>query len=277
MDTPLISPQWLNDNFNKKDLVILDASPTANKSGLQPPFPDAQIKGARHFDLKNDFSDPDSAFPNTLPSPEYFAKAAQKLGINQESTIIVYDNLGIYTSPRVWWMFKTMGHDKVAVLDGGLPAWINEGYSTTTTEKSAFKNGNFKSNFNQNRVKDYNYMVSNIADQEAEVLDARAAGRFNGTDPEPRKGLKSGHIQNSKSLPFKEVLSEGKYKSKEELKTIFSNLNATDKPLVFSCGSGLTACIILLASELVLPNDTAIYDGSWTEWATKQGLTTTIE
>lgn len=270
MTNPLISAKWLYEHLSTKDLIILDASPSANKSGLVSDFQDLQIQGARYFDLKNNFSDTSSEFPNTFPSREQFQEESQKLGINSDSTIVVYDNLGIYTSPRVWWMFRSMGHENVYVLDGGLSGWISNKYPSEKCIRQYEGNrGNFIATPQASAIKTIDYISTNIDQCESLVIDARSKGRFDGTSPEPRKGLSSGHIAGSKNLPFQEVLHNGYYKSDEELKIIFDAKGVEDTPIVFSCGSGLTACILLLAAVKVLPNHLSIFDGSWTEWATK--------
>lgn len=270
MNTPIISASELRALGTDPSLIILDASPTSNKSGLKTEFADLQIKGARFFDLKSKFSDQSSEMPNTLPSPENFERECRNLGINQNSKIVVYDNLGIYTSARVWWMFSAMGHKNIAVLNGGLPEWINAGFETEPISKKTFPAGNFKSNPNFNLKTNIESVVENIDTQDSIVIDARSEGRFEGTAPEPREGLKSGHIPNSKNLPFDEVLEDGKMKTPEELEAIFEALNFEEKPMIFSCGSGLTACIIMLAAETVSNIPKSVYDGSWTEWAQKQ-------
>ena len=144
----IVSAKWLNNNLSDPNLLILDASQTENKLGLETDFKNVQIKGTRIFDIKNDFSDKTSEFPNTLPTAEAFEIACRKLGINKESKIVVYDNLGIYLSPRVWWMFKTMGHSEISVLDGGLPNWVEEGFETVKTEKKEWKS---RKNYMQRR------------------------------------------------------------------------------------------------------------------------------
>lgn len=270
----LVSVKWLYENLSNENIFILDASQKDNKAGLKPKFENLKIKNAIFFDLKK-FSDTTSDLPSMLPSSTDFEKNCRELGINKNSKIIVYDNLGVHTSPRVWWMFKAMGHENVAVLDGGLDSWIKNDCETqaTNTENEITKNelkGNFEANFQPQYVRNIESIQKNIEIKQEYVLDARSAGRFNGTEDEPRKGLKSGSIPNSFNLPFEKVLKEGKFKSKEELKIIFEELNLQEKPLIFSCGSGITACIILLAAELVLPNQKkSVYDGSWTEWAQK--------
>ncbi len=269
MTPPLVDSSWLKAQLDDPNLVLLDASPISNVSGLKSENETIQIPGARYFDLKNEFSVKGSSLPNMLPDAIQFESTAQKLGINNSSKIVVYDNLGIYTSPRVWWMFKTMGHKNVSVLDGGFPAWIDAAYRTEPIAKRNHTLGDFESNFNKNAVKDFNQIKTNITNQESIVIDARSAGRFGGTSPEPREGLRSGHIPNSINIPFGDVLKNGKFKSLRELDIVFEGVDKT-KPLTFSCGSGLTACIVLVASELVLKNKKAVYDGSWTEWAERQ-------
>ncbi|MEO0471030.1 MAG: rhodanese-like domain-containing protein [Bacteroidota bacterium] len=264
---PLVSVQWLQDHLQDEHLVILDAS--MKKVGSNEPQAADRlcIPGARPINIKGVFSDPASPFPNTLLSPEAFSKAAQELGINQNSQIVVYDKLGVYSSPRVWWMFRCMGHQSVAVLDGGLPAWIKAGYATADIKPYVGPVGNFQANFDPNRVWASADVQANLTDARAKVLDARSLGRFDGTAPEPRPDLRSGHIPQSHSFPYTEVLRDGHFLPREELEAIFARLNIGDESLVFSCGSGLTACITLLACELVRENHTAIFDGSWTEWA----------
>jgi len=256
----LVSSQWLFDNISEPDLIILDATPKSSDEIKC-------ITGARFFDLKNDFSDNESKFPNTFPSNEQFEKSAQKLGINNSSKIVIYDNKGTHFSPRVWWMFKTMGHENVAVLDGGLPDWISSGFNTTIKFPKEYAPGNFNASLKADNVKDYAFIKSNVESNNSLVIDARSYGRFEGTEPEPRTGLRSGHIPNSINIPYTEVLVNGKYKPKAKLAKVFNVLKTEKRPLIYSCGSGLTACILLLASEMLLENETAIYDGSWTEWA----------
>ena len=267
MNKAIVTSLWLSKILSHPDLIILNASQkpiTSNKTNLNEKL---RIKGARYFDLKNNFSDKASDLPNTLPNAAQFELECQKLGINQSSIIIVYDNLGIYSSPRVWWMLKTMGHQNVFVLNGGFPDWIKNNYPTEEVLPQQFKIGNFKAQLNSENVKDYDFIKSNLNNENEIIIDARSSGRFNGTAPEPRENLKSGNIPNSLNIPFGDVLDNGKFKSKGELTKIFSKINPENKNLIYSCGSGLTACIILLAGKLVLANKTAIYDGSWTEWA----------
>lgn len=264
----IVSADWLYKNFDDPDLIILDASPKNNISNLKTDFPDIQIKGAHYFDLKNNFSDKNSPLPNTFPSPEHFSSECQKLGINNSSKLVVYDNLGIYSSPRAWWMFKAMGHQNISVLNGGLPAWKNKNFDCEPINNNSllFKQGNFTANYNSGQAKNAQNILDNLKSKEALVIDARSEGRFNATAPEPRKESIGGRVPSSLNVPFQKVLKNGEFLPKNELIKIFQKLNLNDKPLIFTCGSGLTACIILLACELVSKNPKSVYDGSWTEW-----------
>ena len=263
---PLVTVHWLSENLDIPNLIILDASVKNNVSGLKATFPDLQIKGARHFDMETVFFDKKNPIPNMMPSPEVFTSECQKLGIHKNSIIVVYDNLGIYTSPRAWWMFKAMGHPYISVLDGGLGAWKRAGLPCEETIEKKFKRGDFEAHYQVDLVRDSNYILNNLNSDELKILDARSEQRFKGSIPEPREHMASGHIPNSLNLPYNKVLKNGKMKSKSELKKVFSKFNNEDEELIFSCGSGVTACIILLASELVISNKKSLYDGSWSEW-----------
>jgi len=186
MTSPIVSAKWLFENLSDPDLVLLNASPSSNVSGLKSELDEVQISGSRTFDLKKNFSDKKSDLPNTLLSAKDFQKEVRKLGINQNSKIVVYDNLGIYTSPRVWWMFKTMGHQNIAVLNGGLPEWIKKGYETESIQQNTYKKGNFKATLNQEMVLNFDAMQSCSTNREAVIFDARSKGRFEGTAPESR-------------------------------------------------------------------------------------------
>ena len=269
---PLVSINWLSENLNAASLVVLDVSLESNVATIEVEFPGIQIKGARYFDLKGTFSDLENPLPNTLPNPEAFAFACRNLGINNNSTIVVYDNIGIYASPRVWWMFKSMGHKNIAVLDGGLPAWKNKNYPTESIQTQELPKGNFKALFNSNFQKTASQILENIASKEAIVIDARSNERFCGLVPESRKNLKSGHIPNAINLPFLEVLKEGKFLPPNEISAIFKKLKIDRQPKIFTCGSGLTACVLILAAALISENNHFLYDGSWTEWGQLEGV-----
>jgi len=264
MANPLVSATWLHEHLNDSNLIILEARLEQNQSGLGNINPDLQIKGARLFDIKNNFSDTSNPLPNTFPSEEQFTAESQKLGINKNSTIVVYDTLGIYSSPRAWWMFKAMGHSDVYVLDGGLPEWIKKGFPTENqNQTNLYPKGDFEAKFQSGLIKNKEDILDNIASKEAILMDARSSDRFHATLEEPRPNMRSGHIPNSINVPYTELQRDGKYKSTAELSKI---LNLNDQPLFFTCGSGITACIVLLACELISDNPKAVYDGSWTEW-----------
>ncbi len=267
----VINPAELLVLMSHPDCIVLDASPKENKSNLSPLHSDKRIPGARPFDLKGKFSDHSASMPNTFPSADQFQEGCRALGIDAESRIVVYDNLGMYTAPRVWWMFKVMGHQHVRVLDGGLPAWVEEGMEIEIKSIETYGEGSFVARPDLSVVKTMEDVLANLAKPDYTIVDARSAGRFKGTAPEPRAGLESGHIPDSINIPYADVLDNGKLKNKEELEYIFKDVIAQEKPIVFSCGSGLTACINLLALSTLGEYETSVYDGSWTEWAQLQG------
>ena len=271
MEKEIVSVEWLNNNLYRSDLIILDASPNKTIDGRNSSFDQLSIPNARRFNIKEQFSNKESEFPNTVPSTLQFKQECQKLGINQNSEIVVYDNLGIYTSPRTWWLFKVMGHEKIKVLNGGLPEWFSKGYETSKLSeiKQEYKLGNFECDFRKELVISYDEIITNIESSEFLVIDARSQGRFNGTEEEPRKYLKSGSIPKSVNIPYKLLLENGKFKSIDQIRDIFAQRSISQKQLVFSCGSGITACIVMLASEIGFQKSKYLYDGSWTEFATK--------
>ncbi len=274
MHKEVVSAEWLNNNQSNKNLIILDASPKKTISGKVSTVADLCIPNARIFDIKGTFSNQESNFPNTVPSAAQFEKACQSLGIYKDSKIVVYDNLGIYTSPRAWWLFKTMGHENISVLDGGLPEWVKAGFETVkkSTVIQEFPKGNFKSKINEEFVIEYETVIENTVSNNFKIVDARSTGRFSGTADEPRKHLKSGSIPNSINIPSSSLLENGKFKSIEDLREIFTKKTTKKDKLVFSCGSGITACIVMLASEIAFKKSRYLYDGSWTEYAELQNL-----
>jgi len=266
LPTPLVSIDWLKENINQTDLVILNA--TLPKVGQ--PLPEEATKtgipNALIFDLKNRFIDLKASLPNTMPGPEYFSKEVQKLGINKNSKIVIYDHHGIYSSPRAWWVFRVMGHKNVAVLDGGFPAWKNSNLPMEPYLDHKGKAGNFVAKFQKHLLTNANDVLQSLDNNENTILDARSEGRFNGTAPEPRTYLKGGHIPRSQNLPIAKIIENGAMSSKEELIKIYQSLNVMNKKLVLTCGSGVTACVIALGAEIAGHHDKTVYDGSWTEW-----------
>ncbi len=274
MNDIFVSADWLYYNLENEKLILLDVSLNKVVTSSKSEISNKQIPKARSFDLKEKFSDRESELPNTFPSTIQFENESRNLGISKSSTIVVYDDLGVYSSPRVWWMYKTMGHKNVYILDGGLPAWIECGYDVIlkTKENNTNLHGSFIAKIDKKKIKNFKFIRENIENKNALVVDARSAGRFTGIEKDPRKNIQSGSIPNSINIPYQKVLRNGKYKSKEEIKEIFNQIGHHD--LVFTCGSGITACILLVACELVFENNTSIYDGSWTEWANGNNLFT---
>lgn len=263
----IVSCEWLNRHLDNDELIILDATipmVTVKKSEEQISF--EAIPTARFFDLKGNFSDSDAEFPNTMVRSEIFEKEAQELGISQNSCIIIYDRHGVYSSPRAWWMFRSMGFSNVAVLNGGLPEWKTLGYETESNYTEDFVQGDFKAVPVNDMFVDYQHVLDSIENNNMSIVDARSKGRFEGTAPEPRAGVRSGHIPNSNSLPYTSLLDQHKLKSKEELTTLFNNSFQETESLVFSCGTGITACVLALGASLAGKDEICVYDGSWTEW-----------
>ncbi|NVK08754.1 MAG: sulfurtransferase [Tenacibaculum sp.] len=269
--SPIVSVDWLHDNLSVNNLIILDA--TIQKVGTKSDDKKEkqQIQNAVFFDLKNIFLDVEGEYPNTVPSEKHFENEAQKLGINNDSCVVVYDDLGVYSAPRVWWLFRIFGFTNIAVLNGGLPAWKDAGYIVELKKERKSLVGNFKTNLNKEKISVTEEVLKASRDNKV-ILDARSKGRFYATEPEPRKDLRGGHIPNSKSLPYAELQLEGKMKSKEELQKIFSDMNPNKEEMIFSCGSGITACILALGAEESGNTNYSVYDGSWTEWASRLEL-----
>ncbi len=262
---PLVTVQWLHLFMNHPLIKIVEAkmkpigAPENWESGHK-------IPGAVQMDINADFSILDTELPHMMPSEEHFAQSAKKLGINHDSIVIVYDQVGTYGSPRGWWMFRAMGHRKVFVLDGGLPAWQNAEYETEEAQWPEVPSGNFEAMVDKSLFYKSDDILSIIGKATHQIMDARSKGRFDATAPEPRPGLRGGHIPGSVCLPFQEVQDGIYMKSVEELKAIFEPFSIGDKQLVMSCGSGVTASIIALAAELAEYSNPAVYDGSWAEW-----------
>lgn len=264
----LVSVQWLAENLEAENLIILDASmkpvtPVGNASSDQA----GCIKGALRFDFDNDIREKNTDLPHMMPTAEFFTEEMQKLGINQNSTIVVYDYVGVYSSPRAWWMFRAMGHEQVAVLNGGLPAWKQAGLPCgEQAETKASRRGDFVAHPQAGLFCDSTHVREALADSAFAVLDARSPGRFKGVEPEPRAGLRGGRMPNSLNLPFADVVVNGSMQPPAQLESIFSKLVKKEQKLIFSCGSGVTACIDALAAELAGYQNISVYDGSWAEW-----------
>jgi thiosulfate/3-mercaptopyruvate sulfurtransferase len=231
-----------------------------------------RIPGAQHFDIDGEMSDTESDLPHTLPAPGAFTAACRRLGISANSHVIVYDPQGIYSSPRARWMLTRAGHRHVSVLDGGLPAWIAAGNRTEPwSNASADRSGQFIAQPFRDHV-DVQTVLNALASDEVTVVDARSRGRFAGTAPEPRPGLRGGHMPGAVNVPFAELLdSDGRMKPVADLREAFDEVVPPDRALITSCGSGVTACVVGLAAELV-GRDFLLYDGSWSEWGRDNDL-----
>jgi thiosulfate/3-mercaptopyruvate sulfurtransferase len=265
LSKPIISVEWLHSNLNAENLIILDAS-IKKVVGSDNSESDNQIPNTRFFDLKDAFSDTSAPFPTTFPSEAQFTKSAQTLGINNDSAIIVYDDKGIYSSARVWWLFKAMGHNNVAVLDGGLPEWINSGYETESKIKNNASLGNFQAHYKPELMMFFDDVKRASESKSHVIIDARSEDRFKRLVPEPRAGLRKGTIPNSVNLPFEDLLNGNVLISNEDIKAKFETLASKEESLIFSCGSGITACVLALGAEISGYKNISVYDGSWTEW-----------
>ena len=271
MNQNLVSVNWLKANLNSENLIILDA--TIPKVGDKTTLITSEcIPTTLFFDLKKDFSNTESAFPNTIPLTEQFQIHAKNLGINSDSIIVIYDQHGVYSSPRAWWLFKLMGHKNVYVLDGGIKNWKANGFDTNTKYSLSQNKGNFKVNYNSALYSSNQNVLENISNSKSLTIDARSPKRFEAQVEEPRLGLRSGHIPNSKNLHYSTLTSAVKLKTTEELVTLFDKFNLTDEKIIYTCGSGITACILALAGSQLGFDNFSIYDGSWSEWGTMHEL-----
>lgn len=267
----VVDVAWLAANLAAPNLIVLDASIPPVVPGLNSVNAEGRFKaipGARRFDYDKDVCKPDTSLPHMLPGPEIFERKVRALGVNADSALVVYDDCGMYASPRAWWMFRAMGHDNVAVLSGGLPAWIAAKQSLAGALIDEAEAGNFTADFRPHLVSDYRAVLEALENDTRRVLDARPPGRFRGVEPEPRPGLRGGHMPNAENLPFVRLLENGVMKPADELREIFAEFGAPERRLISSCGSGITACVIALAAHEAGLDDVSVYDGSWVEWGT---------
>lgn len=267
----IVSSNWLHKNLNNPKLIILDATipkvgQTEDDISLEEFIPNTIF-----FDLKNVFSDQKAAFPNTILDPMKFQLEARKLGIKKDSCIVVYDRHGIYSSPRAWWIFKTMGFENIAVLDGGFSGWKKQVGILENETKPILIRGDFHVHFQANLVSRVIEISESLQNENISIIDARDSKRFQGLIEEPRPRLRCGHIPGSKNLPYVNLLKNGFLKPKEELESYFSEFTKSEK-VIFSCGSGITACINALAFCSLGNSNFSVYDGSWTEWGSDSSL-----
>jgi len=273
-NSALVTTEWLEAHLSAPDVKVVDASwylPTQERDGFKE-YKDQHIPGAVFFDI-DEISDTSSDLPHMLPSAEKFTSRVRKLGLGDGNRIVVYDGAGLFSAARVWWMFKVMGHDEVAVLDGGLPKWLAEGRPVEDMMAMP-RERHFTARVNQTMVRNVEDVRANLDTRDAQILDARAATRFAGEAPEPRPGLRSGHIPNSLNLPFDSLLEDdGTLLKADALKAKFDSAGINlSKPVITSCGSGVTASVLFLALHELGCRDIALYDGSWVEWGSREDL-----
>jgi thiosulfate/3-mercaptopyruvate sulfurtransferase len=274
----LISALWLQQHIIDDNIVLLDAS--MNKSVHRAVSQQqACIPNSYLFDFESVFVDKQNTLSNMMPNQDTFNSEAKKLGINNDSVIIVYDQKGIFSSARAWYMFHIMGHENIKILDGGLPAWINAGFTTVQTHIEPRGQGNFSGVLKQQGFCDANHILSSLGNNNVTVIDARAQARFAGTTLEPRANMRSGHIPNSINMPFTSLLNEveplgvNKFLSKDMLNNMVELLQLNkSSELIFSCGSGVTACILLFVFHNLGYENLSVYDGSWSEWGANEQL-----
>ncbi|MBX3455820.1 3-mercaptopyruvate sulfurtransferase [Ferrovibrio sp.] len=272
----LVSTEWLAEHLKAPDLRVVDASwylPTMSRNGKME-YQDSHIPGAVFFDIE-DISDTDSPLPHMLPSPEKFASRMRRLGIGDGNRIVVYDGSDNHLSaPRAWWMFRVFGHTDVAVLNGGFKKWRAEGRPVEDLPPLP-RERHYTARRNDMLVRDIEQVKANLSNHREQVVDARSKGRFEATEPEPRIGLRGGHIPGSLNVPSSLLTDPktGLFQSADALKDIFQKAGVDlGKPTVTTCGSGVSACILMLGLHLLGHRQTAVYDGSWTEWASRSDM-----
>jgi thiosulfate/3-mercaptopyruvate sulfurtransferase len=266
---PLVISSWLASRLRDPRTVVLDA--TLPPVGVTPPvdtrarYLATHIPGSIFFDI-DELSDESTSLPHMLPSPDAFSRSMSALGLNDQQTIVIYEQEGVFSAPRAWWMLSTFGVRDVHILDGGLPAWVEGGFPTDSAHVERAQ-ATFDAKFDQNAVKDFAQIQRMIAEH-TQILDARSAARFTGTSPEPRPGISSGHMPGAINVPFTELVAEGRIKSAEQLRELFIAKGVNMKqPVTTTCGSGVTAAVIALGLELAGAEHVSLYDGSWAEYA----------
>ena len=270
----LVSTKWLAKRLENAEVRVLDASwylPGMDRNPIIE-YEKRHIPNARFFDI-DDISDNRSDLPHMVPPIEKFMSKVRKLGVGDGHQVIVYDGLGMFSAARVWWLFKMMGHKNIAVLDGGLPKWISDGFPVND-KSPVIRDRHMMVDQISSYVKDVTQVAAASKLGYHEIVDARSPGRFRGEENEPRKGLRKGHIPNSKNVFFKSLLNEDQtLKNTTELKRVFYSAGVDmTKPVITTCGSGVSAAVLNLGLELIGKTDHSLYDGSWTEWGMSPAL-----
>ncbi|MEM6549265.1 MAG: 3-mercaptopyruvate sulfurtransferase [Pseudomonadota bacterium] len=272
--TLLVSTAWLGERLDAPDIRILDGSyflPDAGRDA-KADYATAHIPGARFFDI-DEIADTANPLPHMLPPVEKFVSRVRRMGIGDGHRVVVYDQAGLFSAARVWWMFRVFGHEDIAVLDGGLPKWRAEG-RPVDDETPDPRERHFTARRDASMVRDVTQIAGAAKLRSEQIVDARSATRFRGEEPEPREGLRSGHIPGSLNVPYRSLLNEDQtLKSPEEVRTIFQAAGVDlARPIATTCGSGVTAAILTLALRHIGHNRNALYDGSWAEWGAYSDL-----
>jgi thiosulfate/3-mercaptopyruvate sulfurtransferase len=269
----LVSTQWLADHLNSPDIVVVDASfyLATMKRDARAEYLAAHIPGAVFFNI-DEISDHTSDLPHMLPRPEAFSSAMRALGIGDGETIVIYDGLGLYSAARVWWTFRIFGVREAFILDGGFPKWKAEGRPIESGEVKRLPR-HFTARLDHGAVAGLSEVQAALASGNAQVVDARSAERFHGQAPEPRAGLRSGHMPGALNLPFANLIENGRLVSRERIAAAFGAAGVDlDKPVITTCGSGVTAAILTFALDALGRNPGSLYDGSWSEWGARADL-----
>ena len=267
----LVDAKWLKIRLEQTNLVIFDAG-MLRPGVLRTYMPEAMLPNAKRFDIKNELADKSNPLSSTMCNAQQFTQVMQHAGVNHDSFIVVYEDAGLFSAARAWWMLKAMGHHNVKVLNGGLKKWLACRYAVQQGYSEALTCGNFEASYNPNYFIDRQQVLAAIDDVNTILLDARAYKRFTGEESEPRKGMRGGHIPQSRSLPFLELLTDGEAKAFEEIKIKFENAVGTAEYIQFSCGSGITACILALFADECGYKNLSVYDASWSEWGASNSL-----
>ena len=269
----LIEINWLKENLNDPKIKIIDGTLYMPASGLNgfEVFKDKHIPNALFVDLE-EISDQNSNLPHMMPDNDYFSKKISSLGINNNDHLVIYDMYGMFSAARIWFMFKAFSHEKVSLLNGGFPAWVDTG-GEISNQINQLEPSNYKADLNKSLIVSYKEVFNNLSNNKYQIIDARSPDRFSGISDEPRPGIKSGHIPKSKNLYFNDLINPDtkKFVEKKIIEELINKLDIDiNKDIVCSCGSGVTACILKFALELLNKNkNIKIYDGSWAEWGTK--------